>query len=319
MFIIGSVALGNNYLNQYYLSPVRQPADLDIICTHAEMHDFAVRHDLQPVHRSGPYWIVNDAPTYKHIEFLLSDDSLGATAYTGYVDAWLKDMDYRIRYHIVYGECIPLAPVEVLYSLKRSHRFLPRAWEKHISDYHFLRMLMNGVDKMPEVTKIKQAETKLKTPSLDKSKADFFKDNVSNHVFEHDQIHEVMAHRELPMFEYIKIDPNKVACSKEKFYALTQEQRIQCVLEEAYVIALERAIIPMLYEGKKFADADKALEWAIMRICTTLCSGWFRDFAVDNYYEILNSANPAYPTVFTQAVDLKRIKRLDKKPSTILV
>jgi hypothetical protein len=214
---------------------------------------------------------------------------------------------YRLN---VYGFDRFVAPVEILYSLKRSHRFLARHWEKHIRDYHLLKSWVGGVDSIPEITKVKQAETKHthKEPSLQKTKDEFFKDDVSNHTFEHDQIHEIMAHRKRPMFEYIKTDKTNVACSKEKWAALPEIDKRRCVLEEAYVIALERGVIPMLYEGKKVATNESCLQWALMRIGTTLTSGWFRDYAVENYPAIWNMRDKKYGQRFLKAVEAGKIK-----------
>ena len=308
MFIIGSHALRAQISTAF-----RKPADLDVICTLAEMEDFCSKNELFPIHLHGSHYIVHDAPVYKHIEFLVSDFSPAATAYTAYMDeyeaAHRAGADAGIT--TVYGQTMFFAPLELLFSLKKSHRFLPRQWEKNIRDYHLLKSLV-GEDKMPALTKMKSDETKkIKTPSLDKTKADFFDDHVSNHTFEHDQIHEIMAHREKPMFEYIKVDADKVTCSKEKFFALEYTDRMKCVLEEAYVIALERGIIPMLYEGKKLATSDSALQWSLMRICTTLCSGWFREFAVEHYPSIWNYRDRSYVQKFLKAVDDGRIKRID--------
>src|SRR5690606_12312797 len=158
-----------------------------------------------------------------------------------------------------------------------------RQFEKHIHDYHLMLPLVGG-DKLSDITKkrrkeIEESRGKLKTPSLQKKTDEFFDDNVSNKTFIHDHIHAVMAYKDKPMFEYIKPDPDRVTCSKDFWEKLSQKDKIKCVLEEAMVIALERAMIPMYFDGGRLADPHKAFKWALMRICTTLCSGWFRQFA----------------------------------------
>jgi hypothetical protein len=112
------------------------------------------------------------------------------------------------------------------------------------------------------------------------------------------------------MFEKIKIDPNKVACSKEKFFSLTPEQQDHCVQEEAYVIALERGIIPMLFTEGPMVTPIGAYKWALMRICTTLCSGWFREYALENYENLMLRYNWAYTHKFLDAVESGRIERI---------
>jgi hypothetical protein len=48
-------------------------------------------------------------------------------------------------------------------------------------------------------------------------------------------------------------------------------------------IALERYLIPKTSKNQK-----TSYNLALVRICTTLTKGWFRQFAVDNYPQLLN-------------------------------
>jgi hypothetical protein len=93
------------------------------------------------------------------------------------------------------------------------------------------------------------------------------------------------------------------------------EDKCRCVLEEAYVIALERRILPALYGGSSvWSTASEALDWALMRICTNLCSGWFRDFATRNYPEIRELASTSYVEAFLSKVhngDIFRVCGVD--------
>jgi hypothetical protein len=49
------------------------------------------------------------------------------------------------------------------------------------------------------------------------------------------------------------------------------------------VIAAERMLIPSNWKYSSKLAYIRSLE----KVCTTLTSGWFRDFAIDNYPEIL--------------------------------
>jgi hypothetical protein len=49
------------------------------------------------------------------------------------------------------------------------------------------------------------------------------------------------------------------------------------------VIALERYLIPMISKNQM-----SSYQSALVRICTTLTKGWFRQFAIDNYPRLLN-------------------------------
>ena len=112
-----------------------------------------------------------------------------------------------------------------------------------------------------------------------------------------------MAHYEKPLYEKMQESLTNVKCEKYLWDKLTFDDKCKCVLEEAYSIALERKVIPGIFGGGIWINSDDALKWALMRICTNLCSGWFREFATNNYYEILNFSNPDYVKLF-----LKRYK-----------
>ena len=49
------------------------------------------------------------------------------------------------------------------------------------------------------------------------------------------------------------------------------------------VIALERYLIPMISKNH-----ETSYHLALVRICTTLTKGWFRQFAIDNYPRLSN-------------------------------
>jgi hypothetical protein len=112
------------------------------------------------------------------------------------------------------------------------------------------------------------------------------------------------------MFTYIATEGNTVKSDKNKFLALSRQDKAFCVLEEAYAIAIERAIAPMFWEGKKLADAATSLEWALMRISTTLCSGWFRNHCVEDFPYIQSVADPNYAKRFLSAVQEGKVRKL---------
>lgn len=305
MLVIGSQALRIG-LEKAGLSLKRTPTDLDLLARPYET--------IHPV--MGLLWekgtrnkVMLKAPNGSHVEIEIAHPGTSAELYLDYAEkmAVLDQAEF-------FGLKIDLAPLEMLYSLKRAHRHSPRAFHKHVEDYNELRVLLSGSDIFPRITALRYKETverqKLRTPSLNKTVTEFFDDNVSNRTFVHDQIHEVMAFGERPMFEKIKIDPEKVACSKEKFFALPEHIRCMCVQEEAYVIALERAMIPMLFEGEAIANPFEAYKWAVMRICTTLCSGWFREWALENYGEVMFMYDKGYVEKFLKAVEDGKIGRI---------
>lgn len=284
--------------------------DLDVFATEQEAGEFFKTAKLVLVNRSADK-ILAKGPDGMMVEIEII--KLGTSTHLYWI--WANSIATLDKTSF-YGIEMEVAPLEMLFSIAKGCRHTPRKFHQHVKDYNFLREILGGKDVFERVTNLRYEETKkrdgLKTPSLMKSTQEFFDDSVSNKTLIHDQIHEVMAHGERPMFEKIKVDPNKVTCSKDRFMTLSQAQRRQCVQEEAYVIALERAIIPMLFENGPLARPEDAYRWAVMRICTNLTSGWFREWALENYDHVMFWYNPDYVEKFLKAVESGRIKRIER-------
>jgi hypothetical protein len=240
-----------------------------------------------------------------NVEILNSDESFSLNEYVKY--EYSKAVDKK---GLIY------ASPEVLLSLKSSHINFPIKFEKHIHDYNFLLKELKE-DILCDITKLNFKETEkrigeLKTPSLSKSTKDFFEQSAGlvKYFYVHDDIHRVMAHYERPIYEDMQLSKESAWCEKQMWDNFTFEKKAKCVLEEAYVIALERKIIPMLNNSGEIISSRRAFEWAMMRICTTLCSGWFRKFATDNYLDIISYYNPEYVQKFLKADRLGHIKKI---------
>lgn len=300
MLLIGSKAL-NYYIPKEYI-------DIDFIASKEEVDHF--RKILKPMRVKETEYIIsffdiekNDIFDRDNIEFLLIDNSKALTKYYNLID----NHNFYVKY----------ATKEILYSIKKSHINFPIKFNKHIIDYKLLYDLYDK-DIYEDITILNRKETevrvgKLKTPKLNKSRTEFFDQSKGfvKSYFVHDDIHRMVAHQENPIYVKLQKKKDSVWCSKDLWNKLPQIEKIQCVLEEGYVIALERIILPFLFDNKKYYSYDKAIEWALMRICTTLCSGYFRDFAVNNYFEIKNNINPIFVQDFLTKVDNKEIMMLN--------
>jgi hypothetical protein len=221
-----------------------------------------------------------------NVEILLSEESESLTKYVEY-----DGVSDEIKY----------ASLEVLFSLKKSHIHFPIKFDKHISDYTLLYKSLGGIDKLENISKLNYKETelrlgKLKTPSLNKSVSSFF--NQSNkfvkYFFVHDDIHQAVSHLDKPLYSYMQEDPTMAKCDKSLWDNFSYENKCKCVLEEAYVISLERKVLPSIFGGSRWVSSKQALDWSLMRVCTNLCSGWFRQFATDNYFSIKEYVNDTY-------------------------
>jgi len=209
---------------------------------------------------------------------------------------------------------IPIATKPILLSIKKSHVNFPIHFYKTIVDYNML-LSECGDDIYPEITKKRFKETedrlgKLKTPKLNKSSKMFFEQSHDffKTYFIHDHIHKVMAHLDKPLYEYMQESSTSANCSKKMWDDFSDDWKDKCVLEEAYVIALERKLIPSIFGGGKYYSPDEAIKWSLMRISTTLCSGWFRQWACDNWIRINSKIDKDYLDKFLSAVDNDQIK-----------
>ena len=101
--------------------------------------------------------------------------------------------------------------------------------------------------------------------------------------YDHDWLHELFAYHDQPLYVRLLRDPNLAWCDKDKWETLSDEEKLQCTAEEVYVISTERFLVPNDWKY----PAKRAFMKSTDKVCTTLCSGWFRDFAIDNYPKVL--------------------------------
>ena len=91
--------------------------------------------------------------------------------------------------------------------------------------------------------------------------------------------------------------------TRAEFESAPYQVQMNCVLEEAMVLALERSIIP---RDKLFAatqtELDEAMDISLRKICTRITSGYFREFAWRN----LDAIRTKYSTL---NIDYARIMR----------
>jgi hypothetical protein len=167
-----------------------------------------------------------------------------------------------------------------LLSLKLSHIEWDIFWFKHIRDIVALKYLgfkpdENVVKAFKDYwKKTKGYKTRL---SLMKDKEDFFNDAVVK-TYDHDWLHEVVAHPDVPMYTKCVDDGQEVMISKEKFMKLDKSQQLRMFLEEIMVISLERWVIPSNFKIHPFI----AYKWALQKTVTNLTKNWASEFIIDN-------------------------------------
>lgn len=200
--------------------------------------------------------------------------------------------------------------IDLLFTLKNSHKYLknsPHFW-KTLMDYHILKR--GGAKIRPEYeqfSKLRIKETyNYAHPKLNQSKMGFFSDDNIKYVFDHDTIHESVALYGKPAYIFYKKDNEEVQCDKNKFFACPREIQLAGVIEESCVLAIERSLVPHPENN----DAKMAWKFALSKVCTSITSGWFREFAYENALEILKLYPESYYTKFLADVESGLVKRL---------
>ena len=192
---------------------------------------------------------------------------------------------------LIYDSCakgvpgLMVADLNTLALIKRSHLWRDYQWDKHITHYHKhlkQHLLQSDLPHVEERAKLTREKYPQGQPRLNQTNEDFFDDAVAK-VYDHDWLHELAAYYDKPLYTRLKHDDSKAWCEKDLWEQLSTEDKQRCVAEEAYVIATERYLVRTNWE---FSYRGAYLS-ALKKICTTLTSGWFRDYAIDSYPEIV--------------------------------
>ena len=190
-------------------------------------------------------------------------------------------------------ENIPLYVMSLkgLSIIKRSHLWRNLSFQKHITHYHKYLINIkdfdnNDLELLNERIILTKKEFPQGNPSLMKNKQDFFDDYVSK-IYDHDYLHELISYYDKPIYTKLLRNNELVWCEKDKWDLLSYEDKCKCVAEETFVIAIERFLVPKNWKYPYKLAYIKSLD----KVCTTLCSGWFRDFAIDNYPQIFQLFN----------------------------
>lgn len=200
----------------------------------------------------------------------------------------------------------------VVLALKTSHKYKKNSkhFLKTMRDIQMLKSLGYKIPKcLSEWLKERKKWTyNYKHPKLEGgvTKSDFFKDDGIRYVYDHDSIHVAVKHLEKPAYRYFQPDGEEVGTSKEDFFAQPEYVRLHAVLEESYVLSLERAIVPFNLET--YEQRKKAFDTALEKVCTSITSGWFRKYAWDNFDKINEMYNQEYVNRFWAQVQQGLVK-----------
>lgn len=167
-----------------------------------------------------------------------------------------------------------------LYTIKVSHAAWDIYWDKTMFDIKFLQEkgfkldneLYNILYKHWEIIHSKK---KIKVKGYSE---DFFNNNVTRKM-NHDEVHQLVKfYNKGPIHEVIRKDKKDVACNKELWDTLSNDDKIKCCLEEIYVFALER------YTN---FPPKTAFNKALKHLITKSTKGWFNLFLIENFSELI--------------------------------
>ena len=280
--VIGSHAI-NRQLYAIKGFKYRKPIDLDIVGGYDEVVEFA-KGNLKEITEQYPsakggklIFKAKDSviPFSNIIEAEITWD--GSTAKMLH-DLILADPQ------TIYADGLAYASLDVCYMLKMSHRYLKNSphFLKTMKDIRNLRQF--GAVIRPEHKAFLKEREKVtywyKHPKLNKSKKEFFNGDGVKYVYDHDSIHESVKEGERPAYTYFQSENAEVMCDMKKFFELDEQIRLNAVYEESCVLALERSIIPF------GTDYEKAFVMALEKVCTSITSGKFREYAWENYDKV---------------------------------
>lgn len=272
MLIIGSTAFPEA------IRPANKETDLDVMM----MADECQRVVLEWTKLYKDMTIVKATDDYMHIK----------NAY-GYIDVEIyighsnNSTEQLIKYWHAEHDNIT-APLDVLYAIKMSHRYLrnsPHFIKTH-RDIMLMRKMGANMDDpvLYEIFKLREKETyNYKHPVLDQEKASFFSGDGVDYTYDHDTIHEAIKIGDTPAYMNYIVEGADVMTSKEKFFNCSKEIQLLGVYEETCVLALERSQIPNNFE----IDPRSSFVTALIKVCTSITSGWFREFAWEHFNEVV--------------------------------
>lgn len=203
-----------------------------------------------------------------------------------------------------------VASLDTLLLLKLSHRYKKNSphFLKTMRGIQLLREMGANVSGESMLSLLAEREKETYTnahPKLNQKKSTFFSEADSFYVYEHDDIHKAVAVGDVPAYTKFAIDGQEVRSSKRKFLGLSPSERLLAGLEECYVLAIERSLVPHPGAMTRKEAFLKSLE----KVCTSITSGWFREYCWENYDNIVSLYDDSYYDKFTAALEAGRVRK----------
>lgn len=295
MIVIGSEAL------RYHVHLDRIVRDIDVVGTLKELKCLMknVKPDMSYPIEGGKKYIIKFNGRICEFEIAWPDSTAEQVVNLN------KDSKYYIENADLGFLIVPC--LNFLYTLKMSHRFKKNSvnFLKTMEDIYRMRQFVSTdiKDEYKSFFKVRQSEQMAAHPKLNVDKESFFTENFP-YVYDHDSIHEVVKHLSKPAYAYFKPEQSDVMTDRKMFEQLPLAVRLYSVLEEAYVLAIERSQVP---HGTLITPYDSFLI-AMKKVCTSITSGWWREFAWEHYYDVIKMYDDKYIKYFWEGVNAGEVK-----------
>lgn len=306
MILIGSRAL--SLRNPELLR--RTPSDFDFVCTESEFEEWFKNNakklqktsdGVMKVYREGNKMIIEGS---SNCEFELVQPGTSSQMLVELVE--LDSSSIPTKFGLIPN-------LDILFTIKSSHKYLknsPHFW-KNLLDYHMMKSA--GAKVRPEYMeflKLREKETYTYAhPKLNQTKKNFFSDDNIKYVYDHDTIHKSVAlYDGIPAYTHYMKDGAEIQCDKKKFFSIDEKYRLAGVVEESAVLAIERSLVP--HPG--VWTPEFAWKFALSKVCTSITSGWFREYAYENAFKVLKLFPKNYWEKFQEDVKSGLVKKVEE-------
>lgn len=177
-----------------------------------------------------------------------------------------------------------IASPNSLYTIKVSHSFWDVHWPKTMHDIVFFQN--KGCEIIPEFFDLLykdwlEIHDSKKRINFEMKNSEFFKSTIEREI-PHDTLHEIIVYPNQPIYKSLKYDQDAARIEQELFDNLTYEDKCKVCLEETYVIALERFLIPTNFK----TNSQVAFYRAAKKVIVDLNKGFVPYFFVTNWNKL---------------------------------
>jgi len=246
------------------------------------------------------HWFPDFPREPKDIDYISKDDIMSREE----EHHWISEFQYFLDNN----EDDTYLDAKHLITLKESHAGWNINWEKTMHDITFLQRKGLKADRTV-YSKLVKGWIKIHgvrwVSMKNKDSTTFFEDAVDR-KYVHDDIHEAISVYDKPLFESLVVEG--VTCSEDGFNKLSYEDKILLVKEEVWVTALERWLIPEDFKMHHQVAYSRALK----KLATTMSSGYFKFFILDNWNDLRYDSSKEYIEKFKQAEKNNKIRKYEK-------